>query len=202
MPEVKEIVVYSFDELSDEAKERAREWWRKDALDYNWWEFIYGDASRMGTILGIDLNTKPVKLMNGSTRYDPCIFFSGFSSQGDGACYEGTYSYAKGAAKKIRKEAPKDTDLHEIADALQSIQHHHRYQLTAKMVHRGHYYHSGCMYIDVDGDAEELEQPLRDFADWIYRQLETEHDYQMSDESVDENIRANGYEFTEEGELA
>ena len=31
-----EIEVYSFDELDDRAKERARAWWR-DGLDYPWW---------------------------------------------------------------------------------------------------------------------------------------------------------------------
>lgn len=43
---------------------------------------------------------------------------------------------------------------------------------------------------------------MRAFADWIYRQLETEYDYQNSDEQVDESIIANEYEFTEEGKPA
>ncbi len=33
--EILEIEVYSFDELDDEAKERAREWWR-NGLEYPW----------------------------------------------------------------------------------------------------------------------------------------------------------------------
>ena len=35
--ETVEITVYSFDELSDEAKEKARAWWT-DGLDYPWWK--------------------------------------------------------------------------------------------------------------------------------------------------------------------
>lgn len=53
------------------------------------------------------------------------------------------------------------------------------------------------------GDADhELRQLMRDFADWMYRQLEAEYEYRMSDEQVDDTITANEYEFTESGERA
>ena len=48
--------VYQFNELSDRAKERAREWYREGALDYDWWENVYEDAERVGLkITGFDL---------------------------------------------------------------------------------------------------------------------------------------------------
>ena len=85
-------------------------------------------------------------------------------------------------------------------------------RLRAIVKHSGHYYHSRCTDIDVidseTGDATDtqadtaLAELLRDFMTWIYRQLETEHDYQLSDETVDESIRANEYEFTESGKRA
>jgi len=34
---------------------------------------------------------------------------------------------------------------------------------------------------------------------WIYRQLEAEYTYRMSDEAIDEDIEANDYLFTVEG---
>ena len=34
-----EQTIYTFDELNDQAKERAREWYRKD-LDYPWWSEV------------------------------------------------------------------------------------------------------------------------------------------------------------------
>lgn len=37
---------------------------------------------------------------------------------------------------------------------------------------------------------------------WIYRSLEAEYEYRQSDAVVDEDIRANEYEFTEGGERA
>jgi hypothetical protein len=203
--------VFQFDELSDSAKESARAWYRDGALDYDWWEFVYSDAAECGKLMGIDLNQKPVKLMSGATRYDPAIWFSGFSSQGDGACFEAYYSYAKGGVKAIKDRAPLDKELHRIAAELQAIQRENFYRLEARTKQRGHYYHSGCMSVDVgkaDGsDCNEtaetaVTQALRDFADWIYRQLESEHDYQVADEQVDESIRANEYEFDEDGSRA
>jgi hypothetical protein len=43
-----ETTVYQFKELSDEAKEKAREWYRDGALDYEWWDFTYLDAADIG----------------------------------------------------------------------------------------------------------------------------------------------------------
>ena len=69
--------------------------------------------------------------MGGGTRQKPCIWFSGFWSQGDGACFEGRYAYAPRASLRIRDYAPRDTELHRIADALQALQRLNFYQLTA-----------------------------------------------------------------------
>ena len=199
--------VFAFDELSDDAKENARNWCREGDDFYT--ECIYEDAATIADILGIDLRQRPVKLMNGQTRYDPAIFYSGFYSQGDGACFEGEYRYKPGAAKAIRNYAPQDAGLHRIADQMQAVQRQNFYQLRATCSHRGRCYHSGCMSVDVlrydekPHDAEDdITQLLRDFADWIYERLETEYDYQTSDEAVDESIRANEYEFYEDGEIA
>lgn len=209
--EVIERTLFKFEELNEVAKEKARDWYR-EGDDYSFvQEYVYEDASRMGRLMGIDLDTKPVKLMGGGTRYEPCIWYSGFSSQGDGACFEGSYRYQKGAVKAVKSEC-NDSELIRIATELQEVQRRHFYKLRASTSHRGHYYHSGCMSVSVEhyddqyrdiGSAEDdITQLLRDFADWIYGQLEDAYDYCMSDEAVDEGIIANGYEFTEEGELA
>lgn len=206
-----ERTLFKFEELSDEAKEVARDWWRQCDDDFGFdVEYVYEDASRMGKLMGIDLDTKPVKLMGGGTRYDPCIWYSGFYSRGDGACFEGSYRYQKGGVKAIKAEC-NDPELIRIATELQDVQRRHFYKIRAKTSHRGHYYHSGCMPVDVYhsdddyrdiGSAEDdITQLLRDFADWIYEQLENAYEYRMSDEAVDESIIANEYEFNEEGEL-
>ena len=56
MPKQRITLVYQFDELDDKAKERAREWYRAGALDYEWWESVYEDAAQVGLkITGFDL---------------------------------------------------------------------------------------------------------------------------------------------------
>ncbi len=210
MPEVIETTVYRLDELSDDAKNKARAWYREGGFDYDWYDAVYEDFQRIAKILGIRLKTRTVRLMGGGSRQEPCIWFRGFWSQGDGACWEGFYSYRKNATAEIRSYAPQDTTLHGIADALQAIQRRNFYQLRAEAGHRGHYCHEYCMAISVERDspahqdmttdAEEIVmEALRDLARWLYRQLEREYDYLSSDGAVDETITANDYTFTETG---
>ena len=211
MSEVIEIIVYRFDELSDAAKEKARAWYRDGGFDYDWYDAVYEHFQHIADILGLDLKTRPVRLMGGGTRQEPFIWFRGFWSQGDGACFEARYSYRRGAPRRIRDYAPQDTELHRIADALQAVQRRNFYQLRAEATHRGLYYHEHCMTISVErdspilqdmtADAEEaVVEALRDLGRWLYRQLEREYDYVSSDEVVDETIIANGYTFTEAGQ--
>jgi len=210
MPETIETTVYRLHELSDAAKEKARAWYREGAFDYDWYDAVYEDFRQIAEILGVRFKTRTIRQMGGGSRQEPCIFFSGFWSQGDGVCWEGVYSYRKGASAEIRSYAPQDTTLHGIADALQTVQRRNFYQLRAEAIHRGHYHHEYCMAISVKRespiwqemtpDAEEIIiEALRDLARWLYRQLEREYEYLNSDEAVDETIAANGYTFTKSG---
>lgn len=210
MPEIVETIVYRFGELSDDAKAKARDWYREGMPDEDWYEFVYDDFEEICAILGVRLKTRSVRLCGGGTRQKSCIWFSGFWSQGDGACFEAFYSYEKNASRKIRAHAPQDVELHRIAGALWTIQRQNFYQLYAETSHRWHYYHEGCMAISVERgssghqdmtpDAEEsVVEVLRDLARWLYRQLELEHVYQTSGAVVDEAIAANEYTFTAAG---
>ncbi|MEO3434586.1 antitoxin of toxin-antitoxin stability system [Inquilinus sp. CAU 1745] len=210
MPDIIETTVYRLDELSDAAKEKARAWYREGGFDYDWYSAVYEDFQRIAEILGLDFKTRPVQLMGGGTRHEPCIWFRGLWSQGDGACFETRYSYQKGANRRIREYAPQDTELHCIADALQAIQRRNFYQLRAEASHRSHYYHEYCMAISVERDSptyqdmtadakDTVVEALRDLARLLYRQLEREYDYLSSDEAVDETIIANDYTFTGSG---
>ena len=210
MPEIIETTVYQFEELSDTAKEKARAWYREGGFDHDWYDAVYEDFQRIAEILGIRLKTRVSRLVGGRTREDPCIWFSGFWSQGDGAAWEGSYSYRKSAAADLRAYAPKDQTLHRIAETLQAAQRRNFYQLRAEVSHRGTYYHAFTMAVSVTrdssaaaeviGDAETVvTEALRDLANWLYPQLEQEYDHLTSDETVDETLVANGYTFTEEG---
>lgn len=210
MPEIIEITVYRLDELSERAKENARAWYRETGLDYEWYHSAFEDFERICAILGISLKSNPVRLYGGGTRAKPCIYFNGFWNQGDGASYEGSYAYAKDAHTAIRRHAPQDTELHQIADTLRDVQRRNFYQLRADVTQGGHYYHEYSMTVSVERDSgtsqeatadveEIVTEALRDLARWLYRSLRDEYDHLSSDEAVDDTIRANGYGFTAAG---
>lgn len=202
MARTKTITLYEFDELSDKAKERARDWYR-GCRDSNDFQYVIEDADRMAAILGIVIRRHPVKLYGGSTREDPSIWWSLGYCQSDGAWIEASYGYAKGAHLKIRTEAPTDTTLHELADNLYTVQKAYGYQLTASIKDDDR----GPMDLTIDHPTREvpeavykaLREIFRDFERWIYKQLRAEDEYQSEDAQVDENIRANEYTFTEDG---
>lgn len=210
MPELVTTTVYRLGELSASAALEARSWYRRSASNDAWHEFVFEDFERVCMILGIDLTTHPVRLYGGGTRQEPRIWFSGFSSQGDGACFEGEYAYAKGASRAIRAHAPQDDELHRIVDALAAVQRCNFYQLEARIRHEGRYYHEYTMVIAVDRagstahdmtsrSEDRVIELLRDLARWLYRQLEREYEYQTSDFVVDEAIISNDYSFNEYG---
>jgi len=199
MPTIKETTVYKFSELPENIQEKVIQ----DNYDINvdfdqWHEGVYDDCIEMGKVIGIDV-TK--------------IYFTGFSSQGDGACFEGSYEYKKGSCKEIRNTAPVDTKLHAIADNLYKLQKRHFFDLSANVKHRGHYYHSMCTDIDVSDNREyapynmnvdtenDMMEYLRDFMEWMYRQFEKEYEYQTTENAIKETIEANEYDFTINGKM-
>jgi hypothetical protein len=212
MPITKTYTVYQFAELSDKAKEKARDWLRECEAsdfdpDFEWYE----DAAK---ILGIEIDQRPIGTHGGKTRYQTDIRYSGFYSQGDGASFVGTYTFAPGCSDAIRKEFPKDETLHRIADELTVLFTARRLlgkpSITAKIDQDGHYYHKHTMHFKsiVAGDDEQdvseqdeatLLDLMRDFAQWIYDGLEADYDYRMSNEALDEAMEANEYTFTEDG---
>src|SRR3546814_19126410 len=106
--------------------------------------------------------------------------------------------------------APKDVEPQRIADALGAIQRRNFYQLSARITHRGRYYHEYSMDIAVERDSpvvqdmtadaeEDVSEALRDLARWLYRRLADEYAHLTSNEAVDESIPIHDYRFTEDG---
>jgi len=208
MPRIIEKTVYRFDELSDQAKERAREWYRStlDQVDLN---SVVDDFASIAGILGLQLSTHPVKLMNGSYRYDVDVNYRVLYYQGDYAAFDGTWKYNKGCRQALREYRPVDSVLHSIVDEWAALQKRHFYQLAVDCRSGrssqgvGDIYRQGFGRYDdqaVDHDTEREAANIVDrLADWLYTQLRNEVDYQNSDEQVDESISVNEYEFDEEG---
>jgi hypothetical protein len=222
MPTTKTVVLYTFDELSDDAKERARDWYRRACADDNdYAKSVYEDAADVAELMGLDIRQRRGTNGRGETTWRPSIHYSGFWSQGSGACFDGSWRADLCLAQKgaVAANCPRDIELQRIAGEFERIAAAYP-SACFSVKHRGHYYHSGCTEFDVDLvtddelDAEpdalraaaqstavnELKRAARDFMDWIYKQLESGHEYQNAAEQVDESILCNGYTFLENGE--
>lgn len=201
MPITQTRTLYTFDELPTEAaKEAARAWFR-DISDDSYADMVIEEADAFGRLMGIEIASRP-----GTTR--PDVRWSGFYSQGDGACFTGRYAYKAGALDALKAEAPMDDKLHRIAADLEELQAQFRFTLTADITHRDRYVHSRspdiAVYIadEVEATPETeraLGEILRRYMDWIYAQLEDAYEGENSDESVDEGLASNAYYFDEDG---
>lgn len=193
-----ETKVYSLSELSPSAKERARDWYRKGLSGQGLWDgdCVIEDAQQCLALAGFNVDK---------------VFYSGFSSQGDGACFNGGWDARNVNAAGMKEHAPQDAELHRIADECARIAALFP-TASLSVKHSGRYSHQYCTVniVDENGDeidtaaAQDAEKALieasRDAMAWIYRQLEADWDWRNGDEQVDESIEANEYTFTEEGE--
>lgn len=189
-------------ELNDAAKEKARQWWKdlvfNDSCD---WEAVYEDAATVAALMGITIDKRAFKRVNGSTGYELDIEFSLGYVQGDFAHFSGRYTYAKGSVKAIKDYAPKDEKLHDFAKRLQAVQRRNFYKLFANIT-------DGRTDVERDDyrflsreDEKEVQSVITDFNRWLYDQLRAEYEDQTSDESVVEAIEANDYQFCEHGAI-
>jgi hypothetical protein len=185
--------LYEYDELPDNKKYRALEWYREGGIDAANLDFVIEDVVRVGELLGLTFKTHTVKLHGGGTREEPNIWYSLNDS---GASFDARYQYRKGMMRYIKAYAPEDKVLHSIAERLLEDQRKSGYKLEATITAvSGHRLDVCCSY-SVSTRA------FADFTEWIEVRVREEYEYQNSDECVEENIRANGYEFLEDGSRA
>ena len=189
----KTTTVYNFDELTETAQNNALELNRDINISPWWFDCTTEDFKEIGSKIGIDIDD---------------IYFSGFWSQGDGACFTGNYSYKKGAVKTIKKEYPHWQELHDIAQQLQSEQKRFFYGITTTVNNKGHYNHENSVQIEsYDNNKEDyasesctIGDTLQDFMRLIYSTLEKEYNYHTSDDAVKEYLIEHEFQFLECGE--
>lgn len=218
-----ETNVYEYDELSDSAKEKAREWYKRNNDDNYWSEWIIEEAAAQGELLGITFKEQAKESRSGKPLPSkPCIYWSGFWCQGDGACFEGSWSARDclAGAGKVADGWGESTQKRELLRIATEF-----FQLATKfpnasftVKHSGHYQHENCTEFDFafpreDGSDEwpegeedryseacdDIKKTAKDFMRWIYRHLEDGYNAENADDNIAENIRANEYTFTEEG---
>lgn len=182
-------------EISDSLIEKYRHW---NVEHVEWWQCTYEDFKQQMGEQGI---------------YVSDMYFSGFWSQGDGACFEGFVEDMKQYLEKNFK--PDDYPMiRKLLDGGGSVKF--------SVEHSGHYYHENCtrFYIEADRLEHVLDAPsdfhvavlenydqlldgeivdfekesveiFKNFMRKFYRDLEQEYDHLTSDEAVKEAIVAN-----------
>lgn len=204
-------VIYRFNELDKDGQDRAiRDY--AESFDFDP-DYIYEDFLAICDKLGVSVHEKWDQTYSGLRVKRQAIYWSGFGSQGDGACFEGDYAYKPEAVKEITEYAPQDTTLAAIAAQLEEVQARNAYRLAATITHRDRYVHAYSVDIDVQ-DAEDedrtvgeedeklVTEALRDLMKWLYRQLWEEYFYQTSEEVVAEYLAdCDFYEYYEDGSL-
>lgn len=190
---VKTIKAFPYSELSDKAKEFARIEYA-ETRDFDWYTNTVEAIKTMGSVIGFDIEN---------------LYFSGFASQGDGACFKGRVAYKKGALAQVKKDYPTDEVFQEIAQQWVALQRNYLYGITARVYQSGHYMHSGCTRIEIlsahqyhaNFDDFAVLAICRKFMDMAYKMLEDEADYLDSEPAFIEACDANEWEFTESGKM-
>lgn len=223
-------------ELSDRAKEKARDWYLDASSGDDFWsECVIEDFVEVASYMGFVIVKDTRKISGGRMSTTPRVCWEGFSTQGSGASFSAWFHFEGGceATKRIAEHAPNDEELRTIAVTLETALAMFRMQYpkfdglqlhvdtnTYRSVHSagmsiGESLYDRMEYLDAtlaDPEAEDAlidaAQTVQDavltaaqaLADWLYNRLETEWDYQCSEEAVADSCGANEYEFDEEGE--
>lgn len=170
-----ETTVYNFNELSDEAKQKAIEKLYDLNVSYDWWEFIYDDAEQIGCkISGFDIDRGSYCNLN---FIDSPEEVANQILENHGETCE-TYKTAKQFL----------TDRDELVSKYSD-------GINKNIVIEENEY-------DFDNELDDLEDEFRKSLSEDYRIiLSNEYDYLTSEELIIESILANAYEFDEFGNL-
>jgi hypothetical protein len=213
------LPVFAYRDLTATAKQRALEALRPNALENDWFDWVYLDADQIAALMGITIDRQRRQRIM-SYGCDPDILFSGFCSQGSGASFTERYAGQLNATVAVRDYASQDVCLHAIIDSIDSIQARHDHRLRATITRNDCYYvHENSVDIDVfgvDADGDEIDDAavnavsqddrcalavqLRAFMRWIYRQLDSEHDRLTSDEALADNAETGERFFSSKGD--
>lgn len=189
---------YAFKDLSDHAKETARDKFRENAYNYDWWDGIYDDAYTLASLMGIDINTRIVNSYHGNPIKRLCIGFTGFFSQGDGAHFEGNWNPVKdplASLTAVMEHAPQDTDLHEIAFDLALMSERCNKlcpDVYVSVTHSGHYSHEYCTSFDIElptPDHIDCNNELQ-MMTWEALCAHNGLEYEVFEESIQEILRS------------
>lgn len=160
--------VYTYDELSDQAKEKARQWWI-DGLEYD-------DLSDAMSEHLTEVLLPKYKMQCDDAK----VYYSLSYSQGDGAMFEGTV-YWKSWRVDVRQSG-------------------HYYHYNSKTFWNTESVKTGKDMPDETAKLfnEQYVALCQELEKYGYDYIE----YEQETEVIEDNIRANEYEFYEDGKIA
>jgi hypothetical protein len=182
------INLYKFEELSEEAKEKAIENNLDINTEFDWWQFIYEDA------LNVDLKINGFNCYRRSIDID-FIYNSKDTAESilknHGEKTE-TYILAKkflSEYEEAEKNEEKYSELYENIDPQNEEEEEQELNFS-----------------DLRDEAEEKMEDLSDeflkeLGEEYLQMLRNEYDYKTSEEAIKETLIINEYDFTENGEI-
>jgi len=167
-----ETKIYSYDELTDEGKEKAIEGLANINVELEWWDSVYEDGER--------INFK----------------ISGFDIDRGAYCSANFKESAEDTAHLIEKEHGESCETFSTAENY--LEERDKTIDEAPRDENGDF---ECEYT-LDKKLDELDAEFLQSLQEDYRIiLQKEYEYLTSEKSIIETIQANEYEFTENGKL-
>jgi len=192
----------NYNELSDEAKERAfNDFKNRELYDNHWAHHVLEDWVERLEDVGIDTEV-----------YD--MHFTGFHSQGDGASFEGSIDLKKflEAHPDVRQ---KHIELYISTIPFDMLSDDYaEYMVLLRRTQHLRYYHENTITLEWDietnddgkfdkvmTDAEpDIERQCRDYMRQLYRELENAYEYEFSIDNFFEGVEY--MDFEEDGSLS
>ena len=181
-----EIKLYQFNELSEEAQERALEDFRYINVDNDWWfDYIMEDAKEFC------LSIEEFNIY----RKDCEVVFLHDADETIKAIKEGAGGELLGIAQEYEQQ---------VKELFKAYSDYEKYQ---EWLRERDYTLDDLEFEDWVLEETEYEEDkeniyiefLKELGEYYLSELQSSYDYHMSDESVIGTIEANEYEFTEDG---
>lgn len=201
MPRVKKVLLYKFEELSEEAQKQAIDSCRDWDTDGDWWDATYEDAARIGLKIERSDDYQATGSLIETCRHTINLILAEHGEK----C--GTYKLAKKYDPLFQVEEVKHACLKETMVPCKDCKGTGIYGTGY-----GEYREYPCSVCEgtgkilMDWDYEEDETLREEFLKALLREyknmLDKEYEYLTSDEHIRELLEANDYEFYENGECA
>lgn len=191
-----EIKVYTYSELNETVKDKVKE--NFSDVEFHTQETINDWKEKLET-LGYD---------------SPEIHYSGFSSQGDGACFDANPDtnrlverWEEETKSQFNHQALRHLFIEQVSGKIYKTYYsnHYNHEKTRFFSSEVNYTRYGRINKMLDEKSEEFDKWVEadrlDICGQIYKALEDEYNYSQSDEAITELCAINDWEFLENGEM-